>query len=350
LASQHLERRLTAILAADVAGYSRLIGLDEEGTHLELTAHLSSVLDPNIARHRGRIVKNTGDGLLAEFGSAVDAVRCAVNVQQSMASRNAGVPPEKRIDFRIGINIGDIIIDRGDIFGDGVNVAARIEGIADPGGVCISEDVFRQVQGRVAVEFVDAGEHQLKNIARLVRIYEVIFDGGVAKTGALLHQGSVAAAVRIKSADRELKMSSTGTLAPRPGKRVEPARLIFVYAILPILALLLAHYLLLMKLDVDTAYMRALSLVFPAIVGLSLYQQLGCGLVTAGLLGAAIGIISVFGMLAIVGVVDTAPIIPTTAFEWQEAIEYAVGIALAMIVGNALARAISAVRAAVRGG
>jgi class 3 adenylate cyclase/tetratricopeptide (TPR) repeat protein len=177
LASEHLERRLTAILAADVAGYSRLTGLDEEGTHLQLREHLSSFVNPKIAEYRGRIVKNTGDGLLAEFSSAVDAVRCAIDVQRGMAKRNADVAAEKRIDFRIGINIGDIIIDRGDIFGDGVNVAARLEGVADPGGICMSDDVFRQIQGRVAGDFVDIGEQQLKNIARPVRIFHVRVTG-----------------------------------------------------------------------------------------------------------------------------------------------------------------------------
>jgi class 3 adenylate cyclase len=177
LASEHLERRLTAILAADVAGYSRLTGLDEEGTHLQLREHLSSFVNPKIAEYRGRIVKNTGDGLLAEFSSVVDAVRCAIDVQRGMAKRNADVAAEKRIDFRIGINIGDIIIDRGDIFGDGVNVAARLEGVADPGGICMSDDVFRQIQGRVAGDFVDIGEQQLKNIARPVRIFHVRVTG-----------------------------------------------------------------------------------------------------------------------------------------------------------------------------
>ena len=177
LASEHLERRLTAILAADVAGYSRLTGLDEEGTHLQLREHLSSFVNPKIAEYRGRIVKNTGDGLLAEFSSVVDAVRCAIDVQRGMAKRNADVAAEKRIDFRIGINIGDIIIDRGDIFGDGVNVAARLEGVADPGGICMSDDVFRQIQGRVAGDFVDIGEQQLKNIARPVRIFYVRVTG-----------------------------------------------------------------------------------------------------------------------------------------------------------------------------
>src|SRR5262245_53636204 len=138
LATERVERRLTAILAADVVGYSRLSGLDEEGTHAQLKDHLGSLVDPKITEHRGRIVKHTGDGLLAEFGSVVDAVRCAVDVQRKMTERNAAIPKEKRLEFRIGINLGDIITDRGDIFGDGVNVAARLESIAKPGGICIS--------------------------------------------------------------------------------------------------------------------------------------------------------------------------------------------------------------------
>ncbi len=164
-----VERRLTAILAADVAGYSRLTGVDEEGTHVQLQDHLRFLVDPKIAEHRGRVVKNTGDGLLAEFSSVVDAVRCAVDVQRGMAARNVDVPHEKRIEFRIGINVGDIIIDRGDIFGDGVNVAARLEGLAKPGGICIADDAHRQVRGKFDVTFEDAGERQLKNIARPVR-------------------------------------------------------------------------------------------------------------------------------------------------------------------------------------
>src|SRR5215208_7808704 len=128
-----IERRLAAILAADVAGYSRLTGVDEEGTHVQLQAHLRALVDPKITEHRGRIVKNTGDGMLAEFGSVVDAVRCALDIQRGMADRNAEVSQDKRIEFRIGINVGDIILDRGDIFGDGVNVAARLEGLANPG-------------------------------------------------------------------------------------------------------------------------------------------------------------------------------------------------------------------------
>jgi adenylate cyclase len=172
-----IERRLAAILAADVAGYSRLTGVDEEGTHVQLQAHLRALVEPKVAEHRGRVVKNTGDGMLAEFSSVVDAVRCALDVQRGMAERNAGVQDQKRIEFRMGINVGDIIIDRGDIFGDGVNVAARLEGLAKPGGICISDDAHRQVRGKFDVTFEDAGERQLKNIARPVRVFQVALDG-----------------------------------------------------------------------------------------------------------------------------------------------------------------------------
>jgi class 3 adenylate cyclase/TolB-like protein/Flp pilus assembly protein TadD len=177
LATERVERRLTAILAADVAGYSRLTGLDEEGTHAQLQDHLRSLVDPKIAEHRGRVVKNTGDGLLAEFSSVVDAVRCALDVQRGMAQRNTDVPQERRIEFRIGINVGDIMIDRGDIFGDGVNVAARLEGLAEPGGICISDDAHRQVRNKLDITFEDVGEHRLKNIAQLVRAYRVNIRG-----------------------------------------------------------------------------------------------------------------------------------------------------------------------------
>jgi TolB-like protein/tetratricopeptide (TPR) repeat protein len=182
LATERVERRLTAILAADVAGYSRLTGLDEEGTHTQLQDHLRSLVDPKIAEHRGRVVKNTGDGLLAEFSSVVDAVRCAVDVQRGMAERNAEIPQEKRIEFRIGINVGDVMIDHGDIFGDGVNVAARLEGVAEPGGICISDDALRQVRGKLELITEDMGEQSLKNIAHPIRVYRVRPSGTAATT------------------------------------------------------------------------------------------------------------------------------------------------------------------------
>src|SRR5450432_1893352 len=150
-----MNRRLAAVLAADVAGYSRLMGSDEEGTLARLKAVRKALVDPTIAKHRGRIVKTTGDGMLVEFASAVDAVRGAVEVQRGMVDQNVSVPGDQRIELRIGIHVGDIIIDENDIFGDGVNIAARLEGIAKPGGVCISSSAYDQVRDKVAVEFTD---------------------------------------------------------------------------------------------------------------------------------------------------------------------------------------------------
>jgi adenylate cyclase len=153
MATERLERRLTAILAADVAGYTRLTSIDEEGTRIQLKEHLRVLVDPKISEYRGHVVKNTGDGMLAEFSSVVDAVRCAIDVQRGMAERNAGLPQESRIEFRIGINVGDVIIDGGDIFGDGVNVAARLEGIAEPGGICVSARVQEYARGQFEFPF-----------------------------------------------------------------------------------------------------------------------------------------------------------------------------------------------------
>jgi adenylate cyclase len=166
-------RRLAAILTADVAGYSRLMGADEEGTHHRLQAHLRELVNAKIAEHRGRVVKNTGDGFLAEFASVVDAVRCATEIQSGMADRNAPIPPEQRIEFRVGINLGDVIVEEQDIFGDGVNVAARLEALAEPGGICVSRVVRDQVRDKLDYTFEDLGEQQVKNIARPVRVYRV---------------------------------------------------------------------------------------------------------------------------------------------------------------------------------
>jgi adenylate cyclase len=165
-----VERRLAAILAADVAGYSRLMGEDEAGTARALREHRTAA-DPLIVEHGGRIFKTTGDGALIEFGSVVAAVQCAIALQNLMVERNAGIDADRRMDLRIGIHLGDVLIDGDDIIGDGVNIAARLEGIAEPGGICISEDAFRQVRGKVDVEFDDIGEQSLKNIARPLRVY-----------------------------------------------------------------------------------------------------------------------------------------------------------------------------------
>src|SRR5712691_10773011 len=166
-----VERRLAAILAADVVGYSRLMGADEVGTLRALRAHLRELIDPTIAARRGRVVKTTGDGLLAEFPSAVEAVACAIAIQRGLASRNKNTPEEKQLTYRIGINIGDIIIEANDIFGDGVNVAARLETLCEPGGLCISRAVRDQVRDKLRVAFDDLGEQIVKNIARPVRAF-----------------------------------------------------------------------------------------------------------------------------------------------------------------------------------
>jgi adenylate cyclase len=177
------ERRLAAILAADVAGYSRLMGADEAGTLVALKAHRRELIDPQIAAHKGRIVKTTGDGMLAEFPSVVEAVACAVAVQQGMAARNGDVPPERCIQFRVGINLGDVIVEEGDIFGDGVNVAARLEALAEPGGILLSRAAHEQVKGKLGFAFADLGEKRLKNIAEPVRVWRWRADGE-AKPGA----------------------------------------------------------------------------------------------------------------------------------------------------------------------
>ncbi len=167
-------RKLAAILAADVVGYSRLAGADEEGTVARNRALRSELIDPAIASNRGRIVKTTGDGILIEFASVVDAVRCAIEVQKSMAQRNAKLGEDRRIDFRVGIHLGDVIVQAdGDLMGDGVNIAARLEGIAEPGGICLSEDAHRQVRDKIAANFTDLGDKELKNIARPMRAYAV---------------------------------------------------------------------------------------------------------------------------------------------------------------------------------
>jgi adenylate cyclase len=181
--NNRVERRLAAILAADVAGYSRLMGADEEGVLARLKAARKSLFDPTVAAHRGRIVKTTGDGILVEFASAVDAARCAIEVQRGMVEQNATVPSAQRIEFRIGIHVGDIIVDDNDIFGDGVNIAARLEGIADPGGVCISDDAQRQIRGKVDTAFEDMGSQSLKNITEPMRAWRLRINGsGCAAT------------------------------------------------------------------------------------------------------------------------------------------------------------------------
>ena len=178
MAGARADRRLAAILAADVVGYSRLMERDEGGTLERLKEHRKGLLEPLVAEHRGRIVKLMGDGALCEFGSVVDAVACAIATQRGMAEREAEVPEDKRIEFRIGINLGDVVSDEGDLYGDGVNVAARLEQLAKPGGIVISGTAYDHLQGKLGCGFHDLGEQRVKNIARPVRAYQVLSEPG----------------------------------------------------------------------------------------------------------------------------------------------------------------------------
>jgi adenylate cyclase len=216
------QRRLAAILAADVAGYSRLVGADELGTLTRLQAHWDALIEPTIRSHNVRIIRIAGDGVLAEFASVVDAVQCAVKLQRAIAERNVGVAAGERIEFRMGINVGDIIIDRGDLWGDGVNVAARLEALAAPGGICVSGRVHEDVQGKLALPFEDTGEHRLKNIARPVRVYRVVLDEAASaaaqpSTGSNdpLHRVRRSAAVTVQGASPE-RPGAMRTLLSRP--------------------------------------------------------------------------------------------------------------------------------------
>src|SRR5712692_2802790 len=210
-----VERRLAAILAADVAGYSRLIEADEEGTLGRLRELRAEIIDPRIAEHRGRIVKTTGDGLLVEFASVVDALRCAVGMQAALAESNAPLLPDRRIEFRIGINMGDIVVEDGDIFGDGVNVAARLETLAEPGGICVSARVQEDAAGRLDLAFEDMGEQALKNIARPVRVYRVRPEGPLPGPPPRAGEGSARRA-RVGAAEPALPLPDRPSIAVLP--------------------------------------------------------------------------------------------------------------------------------------
>jgi adenylate cyclase len=200
MATTTATRRLAAILAADVAGYSRLMGADEEGTHERFKAHLVELIDPKIREHHGRVVKTTGDGVLAEFASVVDAVRCAGEIQRAMADRDLDLAEERRLRFRIGVNLGDVIADGGDIYGDGVNIAVRLEGLAAPGGVCISGTVRDHIGDRLPFAFEDMGEQSVKNIARPVRVYALRPEGAAGSpTASVL---SIVSGSRLTTAPR----------------------------------------------------------------------------------------------------------------------------------------------------
>src|SRR5271167_4903637 len=225
-------RKLAAILAADVVGFSRLTGADEDRTLARLRALRSDLIDPTIAVHNGHAFKRTGDGILIEFRSVVDAVRCAIEVQNGMVERNAGVPEDRRIEFRVGIHLGDVVEESdGDLMGDGVNIAARLEGIAKPGAICLSEDAYRQVKGRLDLAVTDLGPTQLKNIAEPIRVYSLEVGKlaqakptkpGVSKRPlAMLAAGIVAFVVIAASAAYFLSANRTATVVPTAASPAE---------------------------------------------------------------------------------------------------------------------------------
>jgi len=216
LEKARVERHLAAIFAADVAGYSRLMGADEEGTHAQLRAHRNELCNPAIERHRGHIANTAGDSVLAEFGSVVDAVTCAVEIQRGMVARNAEVPPDRRIEFRIGINLGDVITDGTDIFGDGVNIAARLEGISDRGGICISRQVLDQVDGKLDLTYRELGRQNLKNIAKPVEVYAIQLDGAASPGSRVLAAANLKQKIQYCKAPDGVRLaySTVGTGPP----------------------------------------------------------------------------------------------------------------------------------------
>src|SRR6516164_1267644 len=199
MASDKIKRKLAAILAADIAGYSRLMGADEAGTLARLKEYRRELIDPKNKQYRARVVKTTGDGILIEFPSVVDAVSCSIEVQQGMRARNADVAPEKRIEFRIGINLGDVIVEGRDLYGDGVNIAARLERLAEPGGICISQTVLNHARGKIAFDVDDLGEQALKNIVQPIHVYRLLLDSSRSSTASVSRSSKPAPALDRKS-------------------------------------------------------------------------------------------------------------------------------------------------------
>jgi class 3 adenylate cyclase len=340
-------RKLAAILAADIAGYSALMGADEVRTVRDLKARQAIVL-PMIGEFGGRIVDTAGDGILAEFASVVNAVECAIALQAKMAECNDAVEPHRRMRFRIGINLGDVICDDARIYGDGINVAARLETIAEPGGICISSKVYDEVNGRINLICDDLGEQQLKNIARLVRVYRLRIAGTAVHASSAADSAPSAALHAASRSSPSPGDPVTGKSDQLAAPQLLPLRIFMTYAIAPIIILLLAHYVILVKLDLNDIYLRIVSLLLPMVVGGLLFRHTGYGLGAACLLGASIGLVSVLGMLVVVGMIDSASIVPSSRFEWQEAVEYALGIPLATMLGNMLGRIAGTVLSAIR--
>jgi class 3 adenylate cyclase len=313
-------RKLVAILASDIAGYSALMGADEPGTVRDLKAHQAVVL-PMIGEFRGRIIDTAGDGILAEFASVADAVECAIAVQTKMAERNTSVPLARRMQFRMGINLGDVIYDGERLYGEGINIAARLEAIADPGGICISDKVYIETAERLGLACDDLGLPPLKNIVRPVRVYRVRLLGKAQPVS-----GSTLV---------------TRTVAVPPAK-LPPLHAFAAYAGTLVVLLLLGHYVIVVKFDLYTGFLRAFSLALPALVGYVFSRSSGTGVGWALMLGATAGVLSVLGMHVVIGFVDSTSIVPVSLRDWQEAMEYALGITFAAVGGSLVALGINA--------
>ena len=319
-------RKLAAILAADIVGYSRLAGFDEDRTLARLRALRSDLIDPTIAVHNGRMVKRTGDGILVEFRSVVEAVRCAIEMQDAMIERNAGLPPERRIEFRVGIHLGDVVEEEdGDLMGDGVNIAARLEGVAKPGSICLSEDAYRQVRARFDLAVSDLGEIRLKNIAEPIRIYSL-------QVGLPTH-AKPATPVRAASEKPSELLALTQTAAHKLWPRD-----VMRYFAAPLVALLVAHHVIVNSFDLHTAYLWIACALVPFAFGFAL-SWLGCpGSGTAFAFAIALGVVGVVGMTLSQSLKSGDPIMPQTRYEWWDNVNFATLIALSFIVSHSLAR------------
>ena len=310
-------RRLAAILAADIAGYSALMGADEARTVTDLKGHQAVIL-PMVGKFGGRIIDTAGDGILAEFASIVNAVECAVAIQKKMTERNADVEPQRRMQFRMGINLGDVIYDDDRIFGDGINVAARLESIAEPGGICISGKVHDEIRSKVNLFYEDLGDCVLKNIAHPVRVYSIGSNG----------------------------------IAPRRARTVPAAmsvqkiwlRDLVRYLIVPFVLLLVAHHLAVSVLDLYTGYLRSACAIVPFACGFIIFwfdsRSIGYALSFA----VALGIITVVGMTVSQSLSSGDPMMPQTRYEWWDNIDFAAVIVLSFITGHLVARVSRAVR------
>ncbi len=324
-------RKLAAILAADVVGYSRLAGSDEDRTLARLRALRSDLIDPTIGLYHGRVVKRTGDGILVEFRSVVEAVRCAVEVQSGMVERNAGLPPERSIEFRVGIHLGDVVEENdGDLMGNGVNIAARLEGVAKPGTICLSEDAYRQVRARLDLAVSDLGETQLKNIAEPIRIYSL-------QVGLPVQAKTTTLADCVAPDRPSTQLAQAKVFAPELWLRD-----IERYFAVPLVVLLVAHHVIINLFNLDTAYLWVTCALVPFPFGFALAWLGSRGSGAAFGFALTLGIVGVAGMTLSQSLKSGDPIMPQTRYEWWDNVNFATVILLSFIIGHGLARGLRA--------